>query len=161
MSCLAQFRRYYEDSGGTIRSIDIKEKIIERFPGKVSFCKPSEGDDKTTEYVLPSDTDILPKTIRAITTGEGISSCLQLKSVARSVSHELQSFPTCLWPPAPQAIIESTETVSKILYNFLTYVLRVYHYLSKISWSDICVQSQFRLLVDMLYNYDSIFLGVI
>ena len=70
---LAQLRKYYESSGGSIRSIDIKDKILERFPGKVSFCKPTEGDDRTTEYLLPSHSDMIPETIRAIAAGEGIT----------------------------------------------------------------------------------------
>ena len=128
---LAQLRKYYESSGGSIRSIDIKDKILERFPGKVSFCKPTEGDDRTTEYLLPSDSDMLPKTIRAIATGEGITNCMQLKSVAQTVSNEIRSFPKCSWPPTPQAIIESKETVSKILYNFLAWVVSPHSHIGK------------------------------
>lgn len=120
---LAQFRNYYEHNGGTIRSIDIKDKIVERFSEKVNFCKPTEGDDKVTEYVLPSDSSILPKTIRAVQTGEGITSCLQLKSIAQNISDELKTFPKCSWPPTPQDIIQSTETVSTILYNFLAWIV--------------------------------------
>ena len=117
---LSQFRKYYMDSGQTIRSIDIKGKILERFPGKVSFC--SDGDDRTTDYIFPSDTNVLPRTIRAVATGEGITSCLQLKSVARQVSDELKSFSRSVWPPAPQDLIESKDNVSKLLYNFLAWI---------------------------------------
>ena len=120
---LAQFRKYYEDSGGLIRSIDIKARIVERFPEKVSFCKSSVTDDRKTEYVVPSDANILPNTIRAAATGEGITSCLQLKSLARHISTELQSFPNCLWPPTPQDLIEEKETVSKMLYNFISWIV--------------------------------------
>ena len=71
---------------------------------------------------------MLLKTILAIATGEGITNCMQLKSVAQTVSNEIRSIPKCSWP---QAIIGSNETVSKILYNFLASVVSPHSHIGK------------------------------
>ena len=71
-------------------NLALKNKIKERFNEKVYFCKPNHSTSTdTTEYVIPAGTDIIPEAIHSITTGEGITSCLQLKSIARSISEEI------------------------------------------------------------------------
>ena len=111
---LAQLRAHFkETSGDCLRSIDIKSKLHERFKEKILFYKPSH--DKTTEFIVSSDSNIMPDTIHAVATGQGITSCLQLKTMACSISEEIQSFPKREWPPTPQVIIESTDSLSKML----------------------------------------------
>ena len=70
---LAQLREFYKQicgkHGPSLQSIDIKNKIKERFNEKVYFCKPSHSTStNTTEYVIPAGTDIIPDAIHSITT---------------------------------------------------------------------------------------------
>ena len=51
-----------------------------------------------------------------ITIGDGITSCLQLRSTARAISEEIQCHPKKPWPPTPQDLIESNESVNKRLF---------------------------------------------
>ena len=129
---LSQLRAHFKEiSGDRLRSIDVKSKLQERFKEKIMFCKPSQSHDKTTEFVLSSDSNIMPDTINAVATGQGITSCLQLKTVARSISEEIQYFPKKEWPPTPQVIMESTERLSKMLFNFIAWIVSPNSYMDK------------------------------
>ena len=77
---------------------------------RVIFCKPTQGCSNASEYVVPADVNILPDAIHAISTGEGITNYLQLKSIAQNISKEIQSKPKKPWPPTLQDIVESEET---------------------------------------------------
>ena len=124
---LAQLREFYEqicnDEGPSLRSIDKKRMIAERFKDKIVFCSPSHcSASNTSEYVLPAGVDMLPDAIHAITTGEGITNILQLKAISRAVSEEIQSHPKRPYPPPPQELIECKEKVNERLYNNIAWI---------------------------------------
>ena len=81
----------------------MKSELQERFK-EILFCKLSQSHDKKTEFVVPSDSNIIPDTIPL---GQGKTGCLQLKTMACSISEEIQSFPKRESPPTSQVIIES------------------------------------------------------
>ena len=74
-----------------VGAINIKKLLQEQLLDKVQFCKPSGSSDKTSEYILPSDMSVLPDSIDAINTGEGITNHIQLRSISRSISDELNT----------------------------------------------------------------------
>ena len=74
-----------------VGAINIKKLLQEQLLDKVQFCKPSGSSDKTSEYILPSDMSVLPDSIDAINTGEGIANHIQLRSISRSISDELNT----------------------------------------------------------------------
>ena len=84
---LSQLREFFSQikgvSASSLRSIDIKKLIQDKLTDKIVFCKPTIGSSNTTEYVVSADVNILPDAIRAINTGEGITSYLQLKAITR------------------------------------------------------------------------------
>ena len=132
---LVQLRTFFNQvAGGSLRSIDIKAMIRDHFKEKVIFCKPTVSSSKVSEYVISADSTVMPDTIHLVTTGNGINSCLQLKSIAQSISQDIQSYPVKDWPPTPQVIIESTEKVNKTLFNFIAWTVdpNSYNWLRKI-----------------------------
>ena len=132
---LSQLRDFYgqiqDVRSSSIRSIDIKEKIEEKMKNRVIFCKPTQGCSNASEYVVPADVNILPDAIHAISTGEGITNYLQLKSIAQNISKEIQSKPKKPWPPTPQDIVESEETYNKRLFNFIAWIVSPISYMYK------------------------------
>ena len=56
-----------------VRAIYIKILLQKQLLDKVQFCKPSGFSDKASDYILPSDMSVLPDSIHAVNTGEGIT----------------------------------------------------------------------------------------
>ena len=66
---LSQLRTYFQQiTGDNMRSIDIKSKLQDCLKDKVMFCKPTQNHEKSTEYVVPSDSNLMPDTIHAVAT---------------------------------------------------------------------------------------------
>ena len=112
----------------TIRSIDIKRIIEERLSGKDQFCKPtceSRSRGIQSEHVLSADENILSDAINANLTGEGITNYMQLKTVAYSISSDIESREKIPWPPTPQNILESDELLEldKRLFNLIAWIV--------------------------------------
>ena len=121
---LSQLRTFFNQiAGDSVRSIDIKKMIQEQLKDKVMFYKLTHSSRNTSEYVVAADSNVIPDTIHLVKTGEGITSCLQLRSIARSVSEEIQSYPKNDWPPTPQKLIETEEIVNNTLFNFIAWVV--------------------------------------
>ena len=90
----------------SIRAIDVKEILKRYLSDKIQFCVSTCSSSNSSEYVLSSDMNILPDVIHTIVTGEGITNHLQLKSIARLISKDIQSHPKYDWPPTPEELIE-------------------------------------------------------
>ena len=125
---LAQLRGFYDqiadDNSRVLRSVDIKKEIQDKFKDKIRFCKPSDiSTSNATEYVFSANESILPNAINAITTGEGLGNCLQLKNIACCISNDIQSNPKKKWPPPPQDIINSEDVCHRSLYNIIAWIV--------------------------------------
>ena len=73
---LAQLRNFHEqimDEAGnksTLPSIDLKNKLIEKFGNKLKFMKSSHSSARnTSEYVMSSDESILPNCLSTVFRG--------------------------------------------------------------------------------------------
>ena len=96
----------------------------DRSNDRIIFCKSTQAcSSNTTEYVVSSEPTIISNIIHVVVTGEGIASCIQLKFIAVTISEEMQVYPWNSWPPTPQAIFGSSETVKKILLNFIAWIV--------------------------------------
>ena len=125
---LAQLREFYDqisdDNSRVLRRIDIKKEIHDRFKDKIGFCKPSDKcRSNTTEYVFSASESVLPNAISAIVTGEYTSNCQQLKSIACSISNDIQSNPKKTWPPTAQNIINSEVACHRSLCSFIAWIV--------------------------------------
>ena len=95
-----------------------------RFNDRIIICKATLPCSLNKfEYVTSSESTRISDTIYALDTGEGIASCLQLKSMALTISEKMQVYPKNSWPLTPEAIIESSKTFNKILFSFIAQIV--------------------------------------
>ena len=124
---LVQLRSLYAEIKGVtieaVRGVDIKSLIEKCLENKVKFCKPTDGSNKISEYAISSDFNILPDTLHAMHTGEGITNYLQVKNISKSISANIKSIPKKSWPPTPQDILKYEEPLDKILYNLIAWIV--------------------------------------
>ena len=93
-----------------VRAIYIKILLQKQLLDKVQFCKPSGFYNKASDYILPSDMSVLPDSIHAVNTGEGITNHIKLRSISRSILDEIKcNVPNQTWPPTLQNLIEVVD----------------------------------------------------
>ena len=75
---------------------------------------------------------VLPDSIHAINTGQGITNHIQLRSISRSISDEIKcdvlSQP---WLPTPQNLIEAADPLNRRLFNLVSWIVSPNSYASK------------------------------
>ena len=109
-----------ESDNSSSRSLDVKEMLVKKFGNQIKFCKPIGSALTTSEYVLSSEKDFVPNAINTLTTGRGIQDPMMIKSIARKESGEIMAKPAKPYPPTPQEIIVSFDSVCNNLYNLIT-----------------------------------------
>ena len=92
---LAQLRHFYEqlnkkEEHPVLRSIDIKEKLIEKFKQTLIFRKSSYSISNKSEYVILSKESLVPNCIESVILGGGIPKFLSFKNTATAISHDIQ-----------------------------------------------------------------------
>ena len=92
---LAQLRHFYEKLNEkkehpVLCSIDIKEKLIEKFKQKLIFRKSSYSTSNKSEYVISSEESLVPNCLESVILGGGIPKSLSLKNTATAISHDIQ-----------------------------------------------------------------------
>ena len=132
---LRQMRELWANVKGvelsSVRAVDVKNLIENNLPTKIQFCKSSNSAVNASEYVYSSDIRILPDAIHSNVTGEGITNHIQLKSISRMISQNIQCHPKYPWPPTPQQIIESDDLIDKRLYNMIAWIVNPNGYIGK------------------------------
>ena len=73
---LAQLRRCYEEisaegkTKSTLSSIDLKNKLVEKFDDKLKFMKSSQSSiSNTSEFVMSADESVLPNCLSTVLLG--------------------------------------------------------------------------------------------
>ena len=131
---MSQLRDLYCKIGDrtNVCAIDIKNLLQERILDQVQFFKRSGSSDKASEYILLSDMSVLPDSIHAINTGQGITNHIQLRSISRSISDEIKcdvlSQP---WLPTPQNLIEVDDPLNRRLFNLVSWIVSPNSYARK------------------------------
>ena len=76
---MAQLRHFCEEisaegeTKSTLRSIDLKNKLVEKFDDKLKFMKSSQSStSNTSEFVVSEDESILPNCLSTVLLGKGI-----------------------------------------------------------------------------------------
>ena len=128
---LVQLRHFYEEmsaEGETksmLRSINLKNKLVEKFDDKLKFMKSSQSStSKTSEFVMSVDESVLPNCLSTVLLGGGIQKSLLVKNCGKFVSAEIQDRPSKekrQWPPEPQDILEekNINTSNNTLFNLI------------------------------------------
>ena len=114
---LAQLRHFYEqlnekEEHPVLRSIDIKEKLIEKFKQKLIFRKFSYSTSNKSEYVISSEESLVPNCLESVILGGGIPKSLSLKNTATAISHDIQEQNPQnqrKWPPSPQEVLHEVR----------------------------------------------------
>ena len=94
---LAQLHDFYEEisaereTKSTLRSIDLKNKLVEKFDDKLKFMKSSQSSTSNTlKFVMSVDKSVLPNCLFTVLLGGGIQKSLLVKSCGPVVSAEIQ-----------------------------------------------------------------------
>ena len=108
---LEQLLHFYEEisaegeTKSTLRSIDLKNKIVEKFDDELKFMKFSQSSTSdTSEFVMSADESVLPNCLSTVLLRGGIQKSFLLKNCGKDVSAEIQdrlSKEKRQWPPAP------------------------------------------------------------
>ena len=129
---LAQLRHFYEqlnekEEHPVLRSIDIKEKLIEKFKQKLIFRKSSYSTSNKSEYVISSEESLVPNCLESVILGGGIPKSLSLKNTATAISHDIQEQNRKnqrKWPPSPQEVLDDVRHYhSDSLYNLIAWIV--------------------------------------
>ena len=93
---LTQLRHFYEEisaegeTKSTLRSIDLKNKLVEKFDDKLKFMKFSQSStSNTSEFVMSADESVLPNCVSTVLLGGGIQKSLLVKNCGKVVSAEI------------------------------------------------------------------------
>ena len=93
---LAQLRHFCVEiraegeTKSTLRSIDLKNKLVEKFDDKLKFMKSSQSSSSnTSEFVMSADESVLPNCLSTILLGGSIQKSL-VKNCGKVVSVEIQ-----------------------------------------------------------------------
>ena len=120
-----------DDTYPTLRSIDLKEKLQERFGEKIKFGRPSQSrSDNTSEFVMSSAEILISDCITTSMLGGGIQHSIAIKNMSASIRREIQVWnerEQRKWPPTPQEVMKydiSNETNS--LYNLIALIVSPY-----------------------------------
>ena len=128
---LAQLRHVYEKirakgaTKSTLRTIDLKNKVVEKFDDKLKFMKSSQfSTSNTSEFVMSADESVLPNFLSPVLLGGGIQKSLLVKNCRKVVSAEIQdrlSKEKRQRPPTPQNILEekNINISNNNLFNFI------------------------------------------
>ena len=131
---LAQ-RHFYEEMSAegetksTLRSIDLKSKLVEKFDDKLKFMKSSQSStSNTSKFVMSADASVLPNRLSTVLLGGGIQKSLLVKNYGKVVSAEIQDIPSKekrQWPPTPQDILEekNINTSNNTLLNLIASIV--------------------------------------
>ena len=127
---LAQLRHFYEqlnekEEHPVLRSIDIKEKLIEKFKQKLIFRKSSYSTSNKSEYVISSEESLVPNCLESVILGGGIPKSLSLKNTATAISHDIQEQNRKnqrKWPPSPQEVLDDHYHRDS-LYNLIAWIV--------------------------------------
>ena len=83
-----------EDNSAKFRSIDLRNKLKEKFKQKQKFFKPLNFSlTSASEFVMSSADSVLPNCLSRILLGDGIAKRLPIKNCAKSVREEIQDYP--------------------------------------------------------------------
>ena len=128
---LAQLRQIYEqlnekEEHPVLRSIDIKEKLIEKFKQKLIFRKSSYSTSNKSEYVISSEESLVPNCLESVILGGRIPKSLYLKNTETAISHDIQKQNRknrTKWPPSPQEVLDVVRHYySDSLYNLIAWI---------------------------------------
>ena len=125
---LAQLRSCYDQIRlgkglALTRSIDTKEKLINKFGSALQFVRPANSYNKS-EYVLPSNLQFSANCITAFLEGGGIPTSVAIKNVAKIIHEAIKLKDSLPWPPTPQDILESESVVDTHLHNLLGWIVQ-------------------------------------
>ena len=110
--------------GMEARSIDLKERLQEKFQDKRKFICPTQSNSSNiSEYVMSSSENLLADCITTAELGGGIKMSIAVKNMGTSICAEIQERnerTNRKWPPTPQDVMQAkTFDESNSLYNLL------------------------------------------
>ena len=132
---LAQLRHFYDEisaegeTKSTLRSIDLKNKVVGKFDDKLKFMKSSQSStSNTSEFVMSADESVLPSCLSTVLLGGGIQTSLLVKNCGKVVSVEIQDrLPKekRQWLPTPQNILEekNLNTSNNTFFNLIVSIV--------------------------------------
>ena len=83
-----------EENSAKFRSIDLKNRLKEKFKQKLKFSKPTHFSlTSASEFVMSSHYSILPDCLSTVLLGGGILKRFLIKNCAKVVSEEIQDYP--------------------------------------------------------------------
>ena len=131
----AQLRRFYEEissegeTKSTLRGIDLKNKLVEKFDDKLKFMKSSQSSaSNTSEFVMSADDSVLPNCLYTVLLGRDTKKSLLVKNCGKVVSAEIQdrlSKEKRQWPPTLQDILEekNINTSNNTSFNLIASIV--------------------------------------
>ena len=111
------------ETKSTLRCIDLKNKLEEKFHHKLKSIKSSQSStSNTSEFIMSADESVLPNCLSTVLPGGGIQKSLLVKNYGKVVSAEIQdrlSKEKRQWSPTPQDILEekNINTSNNTLFN--------------------------------------------
>ena len=132
---LAQLCHFYEEisaereTKSTLRSIDLKNKLVEKFDDKLEFMKSSQSStSNTSEFVMSAGKSVLPNCLSTVLPGGSIQKSLLVKNCGKVVSAEIQgrlSKEQRQWSPTPQDILEvkNINITNSTLFNLIASIV--------------------------------------
>ena len=119
LSQLCSFYKSLHNEGVSCRSIDLKEKLIDYFGNEIQF-----QPDKRSEYILSVGSNLSSECISASISGVGIPDTISTSS-ARIVHDSVKDLKNeqTVWPPTPQAILDTNFEGNKDLYNLIGWII--------------------------------------
>ena len=72
------------ETKSTLRSIDLKNKLEEKFHDKLKFMKSSQSSvSNTSEFVMSEEESVLPNYLSTVLLGRGIQKSLLVKNCGK------------------------------------------------------------------------------
>ena len=113
----------------TLRSIDLKNKLVDKFNDKLKFMKSSQSStSNTSKFVMSAEESVLPNCLSTVVPGGGIQKSLLVKNCGKVVSAEIQdrlSQEKRQWPPKTHDILEekNINTSNNTLFNLIASIV--------------------------------------
>ena len=110
-----------------LRSIDIKENLVEKFKQKLICRKLSYCTSNRSKYVISLEEILVHNCLESVILGGGIPKSLNLKNTATAISHDIQeqhrkNQRKC--PPSPQGVLDDVRHYhSDTLYNLMAWIV--------------------------------------
>ena len=103
-----------------LHSIDLKNKLMEKFDDKLKFMKSGQSStSNTSKFIMSADEFVLPNCLSTVLIGGGIQKSLLVKNCGKVISAEIQdrlSQEKCQWPPTPPDILEEKNINTSITF---------------------------------------------